>query len=147
MAIIYSYPEPTINVGMRLIGSDTTQTGNPTININLGALAEFILAYFNNSGTPNTHAMFITSTTIGDSYINQTAPTATSAWLYSNENHAMTKYLTCLDNLYVGDSGAPIDKALFYTLDTVFSAQKFYTINFSVSIVLWNRNSLWRSYI
>jgi len=132
MAIIYSYPEPAINVGMRLIGSDTTITGNPTININIGSLAEFILAYFNNSGTPNTHAMFITSTTIGDSYINQTVPTATTAWLSSNENHEMVKYLQLLDNLYVGDAGTPIDKALFYTQDTTFSAQNF-TVSTSVS--------------
>jgi len=110
MAIIYSYPEPAINVGMRLIGSDTTQTGNPTININLGALAEFILAYFNNSGTPNTHAMFITSTTIGDSYINQTAPTFVgAAQIYSNENHWMTKQLVVDGNLYVQPSADKAD--------------------------------------
>jgi len=120
MAIIYSYPEPTINVGMRLIGSDTTQTGNPTININLGALAEFILAYFNNTGTPNTHAMFITSTTIGDSYINQTAPGAAVASLYSNENHEMKKYLTCSDNVYI-----TADKMIATTQDTNFTSQNF----------------------
>lgn len=134
MAIIYSYPEPAINVGMRLIGSDTNITGNPTININIGSLAEFILAYFNNNGTPNTHAMFITSTTIGDSYINQ-APfnpiTGMLPHIHSNENHRMEKYLSCLDNIYAGTISVPIDNALFYTQDTVFSAQ-----NFSVTTTL-----------
>ena len=130
MAIIYSYPEPTINVGMRLIGSDTTQTGNPTININLGALAEFILAYFNNSGTPNTHAMFITSTTIGDSYINQTAPTFVgAAQIYSNENHWMTKQLVVDGNLYVQPSA---DKADIWSKSTSIAGEQ-YTISTTVS--------------
>ena len=129
MAIIYSYPEPAINVGMRLLGSDTTITGNPTININIGSLAEFILAYFNNSGTPNTHAMFITSTTIGDSYINQTAPTATSAVIYSNENHQMTKHLIVDGNLYVQPSA---DKADLWAKTTSIQGEE-YEITTSVS--------------
>ena len=112
MAIIYSYPQPAINTGMLIIGSDTTQTGNPTINIGMGALAEFVLAYFNNNGTPNTHAMFITNTTIGDSYINQTAPGAASASLYSNEDHEMKKYLVCSDNVYIGAAGTPVDEVI-----------------------------------
>ncbi len=117
MAIIYSYPEPAINTGMRLVGSNTNETGNPTINIGVGALAEFVLAYFNNNGTPNTHAMFITSTTIGDSYINQTAPGAASASLYSNENHQMNKYLVCTDNVYIGDGIPAVDKVVINAED------------------------------
>jgi hypothetical protein len=117
MAIIYSYPQPAINTGMLLVGSNTNETGNPTINIGVGALAEFVLAYFNNNGTPNTHAMFITNTTIGDSYINQTAPGAASASLYSNENHEMNKYLVCKDNVYIGDGIPAVGKVIINAQD------------------------------
>ena len=132
MAIIYSYPQPAINTGMLIIGSDTTQTGNPTVNIGMGALAEFVLAYFNNNGTPNTHAMFITTTTIGDSYINQTAPGATSASLYSNEDHEMKKYLVCSGNVYIGAAGTLVDKVLTFATDTEITTTN-YTISTTTS--------------
>jgi len=132
MAIIYSYPQPAINTGMLIIGSDTTQTGNPTINIGMGALAEFVLAYFNNNGTPNTHAMFITNTTIGDSYINQTAPGVASASLYSNEDHEMKKYLVCSGNVYIGAAGTPVDKVISNSSDMEITTAN-YTITTSVS--------------
>jgi len=132
MAIIYSYPQPAINTGMLIIGSDTTQTGNPTVNIGMGALAEFVLAYFNNNGTPNTHAMFITNTTIGDSYINQTAPGATSASLYSNEDHEMKKYLVCSGNVYIGAAGTLVDKVLTFATDTEITTTN-YTISTTTS--------------
>ena len=43
MAIIYSYPQATVKPSDRILASDTTQTGNPTINITVGGIANYIL--------------------------------------------------------------------------------------------------------
>ena len=40
MAIIYSYPQATVKPSDRILASDTTQTGNPTINITVGGIAK-----------------------------------------------------------------------------------------------------------
>lgn len=112
MAIIYSYPQPTLNGGILLVGSNTNVTGNPTINVNLDALAQYVLGFFNNNGTPNTHAMFITNDTIGDSYINQTPPDPVvypTPIIYSNENHQMNKELIGKGNVYVQTSATKVD--------------------------------------
>ena len=112
MAIIYSYPQPTLNGGILLVGSNTNVTGNPTINVNLDALAQYVLGFFNNNGTPYTHAMFITNDTIGDSYINQTPPDPVvypTPTIYSNENHQMNKELIGRGNVYVQTSADKVD--------------------------------------
>lgn len=135
MAIIYSYPQPTLNGGILLVGSNTNEVGNPTININLDALANYILAFFNNNGTPYTHAMFITNDTIGDSYINQTPPdlvTYPTQMLFSNENHRMQKYLECRDNVYIGQAPSPVDKILTWSQDVEITTDN-YTITTAVT--------------
>ena len=134
MAIIYSYPQPTLNGGILLVGSNTNETGNPTININLDALANYILAFFNNNGTPYTHAMFITNDTIGDSYINQTPPDLVAypvQSLFSNVNHEMNKYLVCKDNVYIGEVAA-VDKFIANATDINITGENW-SLNTSVS--------------
>ena len=74
MAIIYSYPTSTVKGTDRIIASDMTVTGNPTININVNGIADYILALLGfGSGTPGTMPVWVTNQQLGDSYIKQVA--------------------------------------------------------------------------
>jgi len=74
MAIIYSYPTSTVKGTDRIIASDMTVTGNPTININVNGIADYILALLGfGSGTPGTMPVWVTNQELGDSYIKQVA--------------------------------------------------------------------------
>ena len=77
MAIIYSYPTSTVKGTDRIIASDMTVTGNPTININVNGIADYILALLGfGSGTPGTMPVWVTNQQLGDSYIKQVATPA-----------------------------------------------------------------------
>jgi len=68
MAIIYSYPTSTVKGTDRIIASDMTVTGNPTININVNGIADYIIALLGfGSGTPGTMPVWVTSQQLGDS--------------------------------------------------------------------------------
>jgi len=72
MAIIYSYPQATVKPSDRILASDTTQTGNPTINITVGGIADYILTLLGfGSGTPGTMPVWVTDQTLGNSFIRQ----------------------------------------------------------------------------
>ena len=72
MAIIYSYPQATVKPSDRILASDTTQTGNPTINITVGGIANYILTLLGfGSGTPGTMPVWVTDQQLGNSYIRQ----------------------------------------------------------------------------
>ena len=75
MAIIYSYPGSTPVKGTdRILASDTTQTGNPTINITVDGIYQYIASLFGiGSGTPGTMPVWVTSTQLGNSYVVQDA--------------------------------------------------------------------------
>jgi len=74
MAIIYSYPTSTVKGTDRIIASDMTVTGNPTININVNGIADYIIALLGfGSGTPGTMPVWVTSQQLGDSYVRQVA--------------------------------------------------------------------------
>ena len=75
MAIIYSYPGSSpVKPTDRILASDTTQTGNPTINITVGGIGDYILGLIGiGSGTPGTMPVWVTSTQLGNSYIIQDA--------------------------------------------------------------------------
>ena len=79
MAIIYSYPQATVKPSDRILASDTTQTGNPTINITVGGIANYILTLLGfGSGTPGTMPVWVTDQQLGNSYIRQiTSPPTT----------------------------------------------------------------------
>jgi len=72
MAIIYSYPQATVKPSDRILASDTTQTGNPTINITVGGIANYILTLLGfGSGTPGYMPVWVTDQQLGNSYIRQ----------------------------------------------------------------------------
>jgi len=75
MAIIYSYPGSSpVKPTDRILASDTTQTGNPTINITVGGISDYILDLIGiGSGTPGTMPVWVTSTQLGNSYVIQDA--------------------------------------------------------------------------
>ena len=67
MAIIYSYPTSTVKGTDRIIASDMTVTGNPTININVTGIADYIIALLGfGSGTPGTMPVWVTNQQLGD---------------------------------------------------------------------------------
>jgi len=73
MAIIYSYPQATVKPSDRILASDTTQTGNPTINITVGGIANYILTLLGfGSGTPGYMPVWVTDQQLGNSYVYQT---------------------------------------------------------------------------
>lgn len=72
MAIIYSYPQATVKPSDRILASDTTQTGNPTINITVGGIANYILTLLGfGSGTPGYMPVWVTDQQLGNSYVYQ----------------------------------------------------------------------------
>lgn len=73
MAIIYSYPNTTVQATDMLLGSDPTTTGNPTINVRVSSLAEYITGTILIGGTAGYMPVFITPTTLGNSYVYQVA--------------------------------------------------------------------------
>jgi|TARA_R100000482_G_scaffold30752_1_gene9964 hypothetical protein len=79
MAIIYSYPQATVKPSDRILASDTTQTGNPTINITVGGIANYILTLLGfGSGTPGYMPVWVTDQQLGNSYVYQTTGPNTS---------------------------------------------------------------------
>jgi len=96
MAIIYSYPGSTPVKGTdRILASDTTQTGNPTINITVDGIYQYIASLFGiGSGTPGTMPVWVTSTQLGNSYIVQDAtPVPTTK---ATENIEFIKTMTAI---------------------------------------------------
>jgi len=73
MAIIYSYPNTTVQATDMLLGSDPTTTGNPTINVRVSSLAEYITGTILIGGTAGYMPVFLTPTTLGNSYVYQVA--------------------------------------------------------------------------
>jgi len=96
MAIIYSYPGSTPVKGTdRILASDTTQTGNPTINITVDGIYQYIASLFGiGSGTPGTMPVWVTSTQLGNSYVVQDAtPVPTTK---ATENIEFIKTMTAI---------------------------------------------------
>jgi hypothetical protein len=96
MAIIYSYPGSTPVKGTdRILASDTTQTGNPTINITVDGIYQYIAGLFGiGSGTPGTMPVWVTSTQLGNSYVVQdAAPVPTTK---ATENIEFLKTMTAI---------------------------------------------------
>ena len=85
MAIIYSYPQATVKPSDRILASDTTQTGNPTINITVGGIANYILTLLGfGSGTPGYMPVWVTDQQLGNSYIRQiTSPTGVGTTIHT----------------------------------------------------------------
>ena len=111
MAIIYSYPGSTPVKGTdRILASDTTQTGNPTINITVDGIYQYIASLFGiGSGTPGTMPVWITSTQLGNSYVVQDAtPVPTTK---ATENIEFIKTMTArgdadmLQRVNIGTAG------------------------------------------
>ena len=111
MAIIYSYPGSTPVKGTdRILASDTTQTGNPTINITVDGIYQYIASLFGiGSGTPGTMPVWITSTQLGNSYVVQDAtPVPTTK---ATENIEFIKSMTArgdadmLQRVNIGTAG------------------------------------------
>ena len=111
MAIIYSYPGSTPVKGTdRILASDTTQTGNPTINITVDGIYQYIASLFGiGSGTPGTMPVWVTSTQLGNSYVVQDAtPVPTTK---ATENIEFIKSMTArgdadmLQRVNIGTAG------------------------------------------
>jgi len=111
MAIIYSYPGSTPVKGTdRILASDTTQTGNPTINITVDGIYQYIASLFGiGSGTPGTMPVWVTSTQLGNSYVVQDAtPVPTTK---ATENIEFIKTMTArgdadmLQRVNIGTAG------------------------------------------
>ena len=90
MAIIYSYPDALVTDLIRLVGSNTAITGNPTISLSVASLADFIISDFS-TGTVGYLPYYDTASSLKASYISQN----TSTLLVSvEENINIVKQLT-----------------------------------------------------